>query len=356
MRMPWSSSLETSVPHTGGLFEVTVENVATGTTVDIMSNGLWPDLTSMIISHVVADLLHSCAQVLIYCTLKLMKKEIVIIVGPTATGKSDFAVDYAIGHNGEVISADSRQVYKGLDIGTGKITVNEMHGITHHLLDVADPRKQFNVEKYRILAEKSIEDILSRGKLPIICGGTGFYIDAVINNVQYPNVPHDLILRKKLSDKDPGQLFERLNKLDGKYAIQLNNSEKNNKQRLIRSIEIATKLGKIPKLLKKVSPYNTKWIGLNYPDQKLRERIHNRLLNRMNIGMIEEVDNLHKRGLSWKRMEELGLEYRYISRYLRGLISKTEMLSQLEKEIWHYAKRQIVWFRGNEKIKWIINE
>ncbi len=273
------------------------------------------------------------------------KIKVLIIAGPTAVGKSDYAVEYAIKHNGEVISADSRQVYKGLDIGTGKITVEEMKGIPHNLLDVANPKNQFNVEKYRVLAQKAILDISSRGKLPIICGGTGFYIDAVINNTVYPNVPHNIVLRKKLNKINASELLIILNKLDSKFAKSLNNSEQYNTQRLIRSIEIATALGKVPKVKNLESPYEVKWIILEALPEKLRERIDIRLIKRLKNGMIEEVENLHKHGLSWKKMEELGLEYRYISRYLRGLITKEEMITQLKYEIWHYAKRQILWFK-----------
>ncbi len=273
------------------------------------------------------------------------KIKVICIVGPTAVGKSDFAVQYAIKHNGEIISADSRQVYKGMDIGTGKITKKEMQGVPHYLLDILDPKKQFNVGKYKKLAQKVISDISNRGKLPIICGGTGFYIDAVVNNIEYPSVPQDKNLRKKLNKNTTEELFERLKKLDKKFALNLNNSEKNNKIRLIRSIEISKTLGKIPKIKINKSPYQIEWINLNLPNDELRRRIHTRLLNRLLNGMIEEVNNLHKNGLSWKRMESFGLEYRYISRYLRELISKEEMIKQLETEIWHYAKRQILWFR-----------
>jgi tRNA dimethylallyltransferase len=282
-----------------------------------------------------------------------MKKRIVVIVGPTAVGKSDYAVDYAIKNNGEIISADSRQVYKGMDIGTGKITQIEMKGIKHYLLDVADPKEQFNVNTFKILAEKAIDDISSRKKLPIICGGTGFYIDAVVNNISYPDVPHNKILRKNLINKNISELFEILNNLDSNFANSLNNSEKNNKQRLIRSIEIATALGKIPKPDKN-SPYNVTWIGLNSPFPKLKERIHKRLIKRIEEGMIKEVENLHKDGLSWERMDALGLEYRYVSRFLRKLITKEEMIKKLEIEICHYAKRQMVWFKRNKEIKWIM--
>ena len=274
-----------------------------------------------------------------------MKIPIVVIVGPTAIGKSHYAVEHALKHNGEIISADSRQVYKGLDIGTGKITQKEMLGIPHHLLDVANPKKQFNVEKYKELAQKAILDIHNRGKLPIICGGTGFYIDAVVKNISYPNVLHDIKLRKKLENKSLNYLISLLRKSDEKFVQKLNNSERHNRQRLVRSIEIAKALGEIPGLKKEKSPYQIKWIKLEMPIEKLEKRINKRLEKRIKGGMIEEVENLHKNGLSWKRMEALGLEYRYISRYLRGLISKEEMIKQLQIEIRKYAKRQMLWFR-----------
>jgi tRNA dimethylallyltransferase len=227
-----------------------------------------------------------------------MKIKLVAIVGPTAVGKSDYAVKYAIEHNGEVISADSRQVYKGLDIGTGKITKEEMGGIPHHLLDVCDPKEQFNVAMYKNLAEKAIQNISNRGKLPIICGGTGFYIDALLKNISYPHVEHNNELRKSLFGKESAELFEILKKLDNKYADSLNNSEKNNTHRLIRSIEIVTALGEMPEIKQGKSPYDVTWINLNLPPEILKQRIYDRLIKRIDNGMIEEVINLHKNGLS----------------------------------------------------------
>ena len=285
-----------------------------------------------------------CATVLTYCTVQVMIIKIVAIVGPTAVGKSNYAVKYALKNNGEIISADSRQVYRGLNLGTGKITKKEMQGVKHHLLDVADPKQQFNVEKYKKLAEKAILGITKRRKLPIICGGTGFYIDVVVNNISYSNVKKNLKLRKKLADQSPVELFEILKKLDNKFAISLNNSEKNNRHRLIRFIEMAKALGHVPKIKKAESLYDVKWIKLELPKEKLIKRINSRLKSRIKSGMIKEVGNLHRNGLSWKRMEELGLEYRYISRYLRKLISKEEMIKKLQTEIWRYAKRQMGWF------------
>lgn len=273
------------------------------------------------------------------------KIPLVCIVGPTASGKSDFAVSYALEHNGEIISADSRQVYKGLDIGTGKISEGEMKGIPHYLLDVVSPEETFNVERYKEYAQKAIEDIHTRGKLPILVGGTGFYIDALVSNISYPNVPHNDKLREELKDMEAEELFKRLSNLDLNYTLKLNNSEKHNKQRLIRSIEIAEALGHIPPKKEEESPYDVTWIHIKRPEAELRERIHTRVDSRIKQGMIEEVENLHAHGLSWERMEDLGLEYRYISRYLRGILARDEMISLLKTEIWHYAKRQILWFR-----------
>lgn len=281
-----------------------------------------------------------------------MKIKIVAIVGPTAVGKSNYAVEYAKNHNGEIISADSRQVYKGMDIGTGKITKDEMSGIPHHLLDIVSPMDHFNVAQYKDFALKAIEDISKRGKLPIICGGTGFYIDAVVNNIEYPNVEHNESLRNSLKEKSVEQLFEKLLEIDNDFAKRLNNSEKNNKQRLIRFIEIGLKLGKIPNT--KVNPiFDVKWIGLNTSNENLRKRIHNRLLDRIEMGMINEVSRLSDEGVSHEKLEAFGLEYRYISRYLRNILNKEKMIIELENEIWQYAKRQMVWFKKNKDIEWV---
>ena len=298
------------------------------------------------------------------------KTKIIVIAGPTATGKSDFAVAVAKKINGEVISADSRQVYTGMDIGTGKITVREMHNIPHHLLDVITPKKTFTVAQYKKLADKKIREITKRGSVAIICGGTGFYIDTVTTGQTLPEVPPNVALRKKLALLSTTQLFEKLKKLDKNRA---ENIDKNNPVRLIRAIEIATALGHVPALSKSdLGKYDVLYIGLTLPDEVLKQNIYKRLHKRIKAGMVKEVEKLHASGVSWKRMDDLGLEYRYIAHYIQGKneieknknISKkesaklvkqllTETLEKLNTEIWHYAKRQKTWFKRNNDIIWI---
>ena len=267
-----------------------------------------------------------------------MKSKILVIVGPTASGKSALAVKLAQKLNGEIISADSRQVYKGLDIGTGKITKKEMSGIPHHLLDVANPKEQFTVAEYKKLALHNIRYIERCGKLPIVVGGTGFYIDSLVMNL--PEVPPNLKLRKELQNKSVAEL----SKILGKHKI----ADRKNKVRLVRAIEIVEALGKIPKI-RKSTKYDFVFIGIK--PKGLDERIHKRLVARM-PRMIREIKKLHKDGLSWKRMYELGLEYRYVPMYVQKKSTKNEMESELYKEIKKYSKRQMTWFKRNKEIKW----
>lgn len=280
---------------------------------------------------------------------KFMKPKILVILGPTASGKSDLAVKIARKFKGEVISADSRQVYKGLDIGTGKITKKEMRGVHHWLLDITSPTKNFSVADWKKLTEEKIETILKRGKLPVICGGTGFYIDSVVNNIVLPEVKADRKLRKELDSKTTVELVKILEKLDKE---RLKNIDTKNRVRLIRAIEIAKTLGKVPEIKKQKSPYDFLQVGLEIPKEKLQKRISDRLKKRINMGMIREAENLHKRGLSLKRMREFGLEYRFLADFLDKKIEKKEMLEKLNTEIWHYAKRQMTWFKKDKTIKW----
>lgn len=276
--------------------------------------------------------------------------KILVILGPTASGKSDLAVEIALKFGGEVVSADSRQVYKGLDIGTGKITAGEMHGIPHHMLDIADPREQYSVSLFKRDAEKAIDDILSRGKLPILCGGTGLYIQAIVDNVLPPEIPPDETLRAELAQKTPDELFFMLQKFDPHRALTI---EPKNPRRLIRAIEIARQLGSVPKLPEHSKKYDALQIGIRTDKETLCERIETRLLKRLREGMIEEVAELHKNSLSFERMGELGLEYRYLARYLQGKITLEELKKELATKIWRYAKRQMTWFKRDARIRWV---
>ncbi len=267
-----------------------------------------------------------------------MKQKVLVVVGPTASGKSDLAVKIAKRLDGEVISADSRQVYKELDAGTGKITKKEMSGIPHHLLSVADPKKQFTVAQYKNLALQKIREILERGRMPIIVGGTGFYIDAL--RMDLPEVAPNYKLRQELAKKS----VEELSKMLGKHHVK----DRKNKLRLIRAIEIVKALGYIPKIQTNTQ-YDFVFIGLNPNDlgQKIEIRLKKRLPK-----IIAEVKKLRAKGVTWKRFYELGLEYRYVSAYVRGTMGKKEMQDELLKEIVRYSKRQMTWFRRNKKIRW----
>src|SRR3989344_683655 len=274
---------------------------------------------------------------------------VIVIVGQTATGKSKLAVRLAKKFNGEIISADSRQVYRGLDLGTGKISKEEMQDVPHHLLDVVNPKKQFTVAEYKKLAEKKIKEIIARGKIPIICGGTGFYIDAVTKGMILPEVPPNKKLRKKLMTKSAMALFVTLKKLDPRRA---NNIDPKNKIRLIRAIEIAKALGKVPKITEIKPVYKFIKIGLRVPEDSLKRKIRSRLRKRIRGGMAAELYDLKHQGVPWKRFIELGFDQKYIALYLRGKLSQKEMFENLFKNNWQYAKRQMTWFKRDPEIKW----
>jgi tRNA dimethylallyltransferase len=278
-----------------------------------------------------------------------MNPKIIVILGPTATGKSDVAVQVAKKFNGEIISADSRQVFKGMDLGSGKITKKEMAGIPHYLLDVTKPNTLFSVAKYKELADKAIEEIISKGKTPIICGGTGFYIDSIVKNITLPEVKLNKKLRAKLEKYSAEKLFEMLEKLSPTRA---KNIDKHNKVRLIRAIEIAKTLGDVPEIIEGPKKYDFILIGLDTKDNILKERINIRLFARIRAGMINEIKKLHKQGVSWKRLESFGLEYRQTALYLQKKITKDQMIENLKNDIWHFVKRQRTWFKRNKDIKW----
>lgn len=277
-----------------------------------------------------------------------------VILGPTSSGKSVLAVRLAKRFKGEVVSADSRQVYRGMNLGTGKITKKEMEQIPHHLLDVASPRKRFDASRYQKLAKTAIKKISLEGKLPILCGGTGFYISSVVDKLSLPKIPPDWRLRKRLEKKSSPALFRLLVKLDKRRAGQIDRS---NPRRLIRAIEIVRKSKEpIPRLKKNSSPYNLLVLGIKKSRAELARRIKKRLLARIRAGLINEVRRLKEAGLSWKKLESFGLEYRWVSRYLQKKVGKKEMTERLAREIVNYAKRQMTWFKRDKRIKWVRNE
>lgn len=284
-----------------------------------------------------------------------IKEKTIVIVGPTSSGKSDLAVCLAKEFDGEIISADSRQVYRGLDIGSGKITKRERKKIPHHLLDVANPQRKFTANDFKRLGEKALTQIRQKGKLPIIVGGSGFYIDALLGKINLPPVKPDSKLRQSLVKIKTSELYDQLKNLDPQRARVV---DCHNRPRLIRAIEIAKALGQVPITnSKKTDDRKVLWLGIKVKPEELARRIKARLDKRLRHGLIAEIKKLRQpiigRGLSTKRLWDLGLEYRYVNLYLENKLSKTEMIDKLEREIIKYAKRQMIWFKANDQIKWI---
>lgn len=285
------------------------------------------------------------------------KQKLIVIVGPTASGKTGLSIEIAKHIGGEVISADSRQVYSGFDLGSGKVTKREMQGVPHHCLDIASPRSTVSVERWRRCAEKAIRGIIRRGHVPIIAGGTGFYIDALVFGTDFPTVAPNHALRQSLAGATTGELLEKLTALDPERAATI---EQKNPRRLVRAIEVATALGSVPPLPPLSSPASkwgeVVWVGLNPPKDELHEKIHARILSRLKQGMLAEVRKLHagthQAPLSWKRLEHFGLEYRFLALYLQGALSKEAMIEELDRATRRYARRQMTWWKRNKKIQW----
>ncbi|MBL8030658.1 MAG: tRNA (adenosine(37)-N6)-dimethylallyltransferase MiaA [Candidatus Doudnabacteria bacterium] len=303
----------------------------------------------------------------------MSKINILAVIGPTASGKSELAVKLAKQFDGEIISADSRQIYKNLNIGTGKVegrwerlskaknlsTVFIYKNIPHYAIDIANPQTVYSVSKYKTLVQKIILEIFNRGKLPILCGGTAQYIDTVVYNQDIPQVKPNWILRKKLAKYSTQELSEQLKELDPERAKTI---DQKNPVRLIRALEIIHTTGKpVPNLNiknQKSNLYNAFWIGIETDQAELYKKIEKRLKARLKDGMIEEVKNLHspsktKARLSWKRLESFGLEYKYISLYLQNKLTYEEMETQLFTAIKQYSKRQMTWWKRNPKINWL---
>lgn len=283
------------------------------------------------------------------------KDKIIVILGPTASGKTKLAVRLALKFNGETVSADSRQVYRGLDVGTGKDL--EEYSVLYHLIDVASPRIRFDLAKYQKMAFQVIDDILSRRKLPILVGGSGLYLQAVVDNYKLADVKKDWVKRKTLEKLTVEELFSKLKELAPKMAVKLNQSDRHNQRRLIRYLEI---LAQDENFKNRRGPrkYETLIIGLKFGKHILKQRIFKRLLERLKEqNMIGEVERLYRRGLSWKKLEEFGLEYKFIALYLQGKLDYGEMVGKLSLAIYQFAKRQLTWFKRWEKqgaeINWV---
>lgn len=286
-----------------------------------------------------------------------MKPRVIVIVGPTASGKTDLSIRLAKKYNGEIISADSMQIYKKMTIGTAKPTVEEMQGIPHHMIDIVMPNEEFNLAKYKEMAEEKIEEILSRNKLPIIVGGTGLYVDTIANNIEFANIENDLKYRKELEElaekNGPDFLFKKLEEVDPKSAEKI---DKNNVRRVIRALEIYKTSGKTKYELDKESikepKYDFKIFGLLWDREELYNRINLRVDIMLEQGLVDEVKNImHEEGFSKTALQGLG--YKEVIEYLKNNITYEEMVEKIKLETRHYAKRQMTWFKRNKKIIWL---
>jgi len=291
--------------------------------------------------------------------LSYSSTDLLVILGPTATGKTQLAVQVADKLGGEIISADSRQVYRGMDIGTGKdLDDYEMNRekVPYHLIDIADPMEKYNVAQFQKDFHRVFIKIRRRGKLPILCGGTGFYIKAVLMDFQLPTVGPNKQLRQEL---ESWKLKELISKLESIAPGASKETPVETKRRVIRAIEVEMNRGKEKGERNKVkSAFQTPLvIGVDYPRQVIRERITHRLHERLENGMIEEVEWLLQKGVTHERLDDFGLEYRFISKFIQGEITKKEVTTQLNTAIHRFAKKQMTFFRNMEKngikINWI---
>jgi tRNA dimethylallyltransferase len=280
-------------------------------------------------------------------------KNLFIILGQTATGKTNFSIELAKELHGEIVSADSRQVYLGMDIGTAKITPEEMQGIPHHMIDVVDPRTTvYTVADYVRDGRQALHNIWDRNKTPIVVGGTGMYIDALVGRITIDGPGSNPELRTELEVQELSSLNEQLYNLDSQLHASIDTQ---NKVRVVRALERLLQPNKqtAQPPLPLPNGLHTHWIGLRREPTELKERIHQRNVKRLEYGLVEEIKQLHQGGLSWERMEQLGLEYRYVSQYARGLMDFQELLETLDTKTWQYAKRQATWFKKNNDIQWL---
>jgi len=279
------------------------------------------------------------------------RPQIVAILGTNASGKSDLAVAMALRFSGEVVSADSRQVYRGLDLGTGKLSRDEMRGVPHHLIDVADVGSSFSLAHFQEQAYAAIDDVLARGRLPILAGGTGLYLRAVMSGYELVAAPPDPGLRAALTDTPTSELLAALARSSPAAAARV---EPTNRRRIIRALEVQQH-GVDDRLMRRASPrYDVLPLGLTWPREVLASRIEARLASRLRAGLVDEVRGLVAAGHSDGVIDELGLEYRHVLRFLRGgYADETALAAGLGTAIRQFAKRQVAWFKRDSGIHWL---
>ena len=265
---------------------------------------------------------------------------IVAVVGPTASGKSARAVELALERGGEIISVDSRQVYRTLDIGTEKISPDKMRGVPHHLIDIREPEESYSAGDFVQDASRLIADLHARGKLPILAGGTHFYFDALVNGLP-EHAPANPALRAELEPLPAEELFARLQAADPRRAEHI---DPRNKRRLVRALEIAAVHGSVKPRAKRASPYSIEWLVIDPPKEVLRERIDARLAAALERGLVEEVRRVRSR-VGDSRLAEFGLEYRIVGEYLRGERDEASLMPAMSSKLWHYARHQKSWLR-----------
>lgn len=278
------------------------------------------------------------------------KPKIIVIVGPTASGKSGLAIALAKKYQGEIISADSRQIYKKLDIGTAKVTKEEMQGVRHHLIDILDIDETYSAEQFKKDADKLISKIIHRGNTPIIVGGTFFYIDTLLRRVTTPKVPPNPKLREKLEKCTVEQLYEKLLEADSERAESI---DKSNKRRLVRALEIVDALGHVPKNTNIRSPYTALILGITTSKDDLRTLMHSRGLLWLKNGFEEETKRLLASGISRKRLVEIGFEYQLCLDLIDAKLAPDAFPTAFEQKNWQYAKRQLTWLKRDKSIVWV---
>ena len=288
-----------------------------------------------------------------------MKKPLVVLTGPTAVGKTKLSIALAKALGGEIISADSMQVYKHMDIGSAKITEKEMDGVPHHLIDVLSPFEEFHIVRFQELAKKAVEDIYSRGRIPVFVGGTGFYIQAVTKDIDFTEGEEDKKYREELSclaaEKGNEFLHEMLRNIDPKSAEEIH---ANNVKRVIRALEFYKENG-FPisqhneEQKQNETPYNLAYFVLNAPRELLYERIDRRVDEMMENGLMEEVQKLKDMGCRRDMTSMQGLGYKEILSFLDGEVPLEEAVRILKRDTRHFAKRQLTWFRRESDVIWL---